>query len=169
MALISTGVLLISLVLFFILIKQPIWLMLISVFVSPLSYYYTQTDQILNSKGMGFSYISTLLFWLLNIWVYEYFEWPPNLWDVLLLFTLCILAVETLFTFSNYLFQKNKLSIYLQQEVFFLKIIQVCIALLYYFAGEHIYSFKISFIMSLVLMIGVYILILKEISRLGHQ
>lgn len=158
-----------SVLFYFLFINKPIALLLISVPIIPITYILTQTKREVTPNGVYLAFLSTLTIWLLIIWVYDIFDWPPDLWDVLLLNMLGLAALEVLFTLVNYLFNREQLSIYLRFEVFLLKIFQVVILILYTLADEYIISSTLATTITIIGLVVLWLKIVQEVSLFEHK
>lgn len=150
------------------LIDLPILLLLFSIALVPFSFYYTQVEKTRIERGAILSWLTALCMLMVTMWVYEFFDWPATILQVLLLNIQVIMTAEAIFMIGHYMINLSELLNFLHVEIFICKIISIIIAILAPMAAYHVITYGIANTIGAILLSVLWLRISYEIVSMRY-
>ena len=164
----STVGLLLGGLLIWVLKDLPLLVLLVAIFILPVSFYYTQIKKKEMHKGIVLTWFGALAMAVVTMWVYQFFRWPPTILKVLLLNAQVLMTAEVLFVLIHYLTHINELSVYMHWEVFVIKMIQLLVSILAPMAAYGVISYTVANTIVFICLALIWIRISYEMSGMRY-
>lgn len=145
------------------LIDLPVLVLLISLVILPVSYYFSQVRKARIEQGAVLSWLTTVCMAMVTVWVYQFFDWPPTILQILLLNIQVIMTAEAVFVAFHYVIHRQELSNFLHLEIFLTKLLSILVAVLAPLAAYQVISYTMANVIGSILLVLLWLRITYEI------
>lgn len=100
---------------------------------------------------------------MVTVWVYQFFDWPPTILQILLLNIQVIMTAEAVFVAFHYVVHRQELSNFLHLEIFLTKLLSILVAVLAPLAAYQVISYTMANVIGSILLVLLWLRITYEI------